>query len=88
MVDQILPDSPNTGPRIRAVPRFPIQITFRRGLADETPRVYGPYTVTSGHGATSVGRGRLMAISVASSDLDRSGDFGLVEYRYAPMGRR
>ena len=87
-VDQILPDFKwATYPGGSSAS---IQITFSvADWPDETPRVYGPYTVTSATEQLSVRfRGRLMAISVASSDLGSFWRLGLVKYRYAPMGRR
>ena len=88
IVDQVLPDFKWT--------IFPggtsaqIQMTFNVvDYPGDTPRVYGPYTVTSATDYISTRfRGRLMSITIQSSDLGSFWRLGSIKYRYAPAGRR
>jgi hypothetical protein len=55
----------------------------------DTPKVYGPYTVTSTTEFVPVRfRGRQMAIQVSSSDLGSFWRIGRIRYRFAPDGRQ
>jgi hypothetical protein len=55
----------------------------------DTPKVYGPYTVTSTTEFVPVRfRGRQMAIEVSSSDLGSFWRIGRIRYRFAPDGRQ
>lgn len=67
-----------------------VQLTFLvTNYPGDAPRSYGPYTVTQDTSFISVRfRGRLMAISVSSGDLDSFWRLGLIKYRYARAGRR
>lgn len=68
------------------------QVTFYFNLVDfpgDTPRVYGPYTVTQATDYISTRfRGRQMSITVQSSDLDSFWRIGRCRYRWSPVGRR
>jgi hypothetical protein len=88
-VDQVIPDFkwqtfPNAGSSAQ------IQLTFNVvNYPGDTPTVYGPYTVTQATEFISVRfRGRLMSITVMSSDIGSFWRLGSVKYRYAPAGRR
>ncbi len=66
-----------------------VQISFN--VADwptDTPTVYGPYVMTSTTEHIPVRfRGRLMSITVASSDVGSFWRLGRIKYRWAPAGR-
>lgn len=67
-----------------------IQITFNvANSPSETPTLYGPYTVTQETDFISVRfRGRLMSITIASTDVGSFWRIGSIKYRFAPSGRR
>lgn len=88
IVDQILPDfkwSTFTG-----TTSAQIQLTFNvTNYPGDAPTVFGPYTVTQATEYVSTRmRGRLMSITVSSSDLGSFWRLGSIKYRYAPAGRR
>ena len=66
-----------------------VQISFNvTNYPGDTPTVYGPYVMTSTTEYISVRfRGRLMSITVASSDLGSFWRLGKIKYRWAPAGR-
>lgn len=67
-----------------------VQITFYSAdYPGDTPRSYGPYTVTqSNQYITPRIRGRLMSMQVQSASNNVFWRLGRVRYRYAPAGRR
>ena len=87
-VDQIIPDfkwdvfTGGTSAQIR--------LTFNvSNFPGDTPISYGPYTVTNSTEYLSVRfRGRLMSVTVASSDLGSFWRIGSIKYRFNPSGRR
>lgn len=87
-VDQIIPDFKYT--------TFPggasanIQMTFNvSNFPGDTPISFGPFTVTQATQFISLRlRGRLMSITMSSSDLGSFWRIGSIKYRYAPAGRR
>lgn len=87
-VDQIMPDFKWT--------TYPggisaqIQLTFNiSNFPGDTPIPYGPYTVTRATEYLSVRfRGRLMSITVATSDIGSFYRLGSCKYRYSISGRR
>lgn len=87
-VDQILPDFkwgvyPGTGSASLVLTFYVVD------FPGETPRQYGPYTVTQATEYVTVRfRGRQMAIGVQSLDTGSFWRVGRVRYRYAPDGRR
>lgn len=88
IVDQVIPDfkwSTYTG-------TVSAQISMTFNVSDypgQTPRQYGPYVVSQATKYISTRfRGRLMSITVSSSDLDSFWRLGSCKYRYAPSGRR
>jgi hypothetical protein len=87
-VDQILPDF--KWGTFAGTPSATIQLTFNiTNYPGETPVSYGPYSVTQATQYLAVRfRGRLMSITVASSDLDSFWRIGSIKYRFAPAGRR
>ena len=87
-VDQILPDFKWTV--FTGGTSAQIQLTFNvTNFPGDTPIAYGPYTVTQATEYLPVRfRGRLMSITVASSDLGSFWRLGSCKYRYAPSGRR
>lgn len=87
-VDQVIPDF--KWGTFSGSPNAQIQITFNVvDFPGDTPRTYGPYTVTQAVQYISVRfRGRLMSVTVASADLDSFWRIGSIKYRYAPAGRR
>jgi hypothetical protein len=88
VVDQVLPDFKWT--------TFPggasaqIQMSFNVvNYASDTPNVYGPYTITSATKFISTRfRGRMMSVTVQSSDIGSFWRLGSIKYRYAAAGRR
>lgn len=87
-VDQILPDfkwTTYTGNTSAS-----IQMTFNvTNYPGDAPTTYGPYTVTQATEFISVRfRGRLMSITIASSDLNSFWRLGRIAYRYSTVGRR
>jgi hypothetical protein len=88
IVDQVLPDfkwSTFTGDASAQ-----IQLSFNViGYPNDTPITYGPYLVTSTTKFISTRfRGRMMSITVSSSDIGSFWRLGSCKYRYAPAGRR
>jgi len=88
VVDQIIPDfkwSTFTGSTSAQ-----ISLTFNVvNYPGDTPIQYGPYTVSQLTEYIFVRfRGRLMSITVQSSDLGSFWRLGSCKYRYAPAGRR
>lgn len=87
-VDQVYPDF--KWGTFSGSPSAQILLTFN--VADspgETPVHYGPYTVTQATDYVSTRfRGRLMSITIASSDLDSFWRIGSIKYRWATAGRR
>lgn len=67
-----------------------IQITFNVvNFPGDTPISYGPYLVTQATEYISTRfRGRMMSITVTSSDIGSFWRLGSCKYRYAPAGRR
>jgi hypothetical protein len=56
---------------------------------NDVPTTLGPYTVTVANTyITTRLRGRQVALTVQSADLDSFWRIGLIRYRYAPAGRR
>lgn len=87
-VDQLMPDfkwSTYTG-----TTSAQIQLTFNvSNFPGDTPIQYGPYTVTQATQYLAVRfRGRLMSVTVASSDLGSFWRLGSIKYRWRPAGRR
>lgn len=87
-VDQLMPDfkwSTYTG-----TASAQIQLTFNvSNFPGDTPIQYGPYTVTQATQYLAVRfRGRLMSVTVASSDLGSFWRLGSIKYRWRPAGRR
>jgi hypothetical protein len=66
-----------------------VQISFNvANWPTDTPTVYGPYTMTSTTEHIPVRfRGRLMSVTVTSSDLGSFWRLGRIKYRWAPAGR-
>lgn len=87
-VDQVLPDFKWS--LFSEVPSATIQISFNVvNYPGDTPNVYGPYTVTQATEYISTRfRGRLMSITVSSSDLGSFWRIGSMKYRYSAAGRR
>lgn len=87
-VDQVIPDFKWTV--YPGGTSASIQISFNvTNFPGDTPIVYGPYTVTSATEYISVRfRGRLMSITVLSSDLGSFWRLGSIKYRYSRTGRR
>lgn len=67
-----------------------IQLSFNiSNFPGDTPIVYGPYTITQAtEYLTVLFRGRLMSVTVTSSDLSSFWRIGSIKYRFAPSGRR
>ena len=67
-----------------------IQMTFNVvNYPGDTPTTYGPYTVTQATEFLSVRfRGRMMSITIASSDIGSFWRIGSIKFRYAQAGRR
>lgn len=88
VVDQILPDF--RWGTFAGSQTAQVKMTFN--LVDfpgDTPRTYGPYTVTQATQMLSVRmRGRQMSITCTSNDTGSFWRLGRVRYRYAPDGRR
>jgi hypothetical protein len=87
-VDQIIPDfkwSTFTG-----TTSAQIQLTFNVvNFPGDTPISYGPYVCTQATEFLSPRfRGRMMSITVTSSDIGSFWRIGSIKYRYAPAGRR
>ena len=87
-VDQVLPDF--KWGTFAGNPTAQIHLTFNiSNFPGDAPVSYGPYTVTQTTEILSVRfRGRLMSITVASSDLGSFWRLGSIKYRYSPAGRR
>jgi hypothetical protein len=87
-VDQIMPDF--KWGTFSGSPNAQIQLTFNlTNFPGDTPISYGPYTVTQATEYLNVRfRGRLMSITVSSSDLGSFWRIGSIKYRYNPSGRR
>jgi hypothetical protein len=66
-----------------------IQMTFNvTNFPGDTPRVYGPYTVTQATKfITTRFRGALVSVTISGDDLGSFSRLGYIRYRYAPMGR-
>lgn len=68
------------------------QVTFYFNVVDfpgDTPRIFGPYTVTQATKYISVRfRGRQVSITIQSSDLGSFWRLGRVRFRWSPTGRR
>lgn len=88
VVDQVIPDFKWT--TFTGGTSAQVQLTFNVvDYPGQTPRQYGPYTVMqSTKYITTRFRGRMMSITVASSDLGSWWRLGKCIYRYAPAGRR
>lgn len=86
-VDQILPDF--KWDTFGGSDSASIQITFSViKWPNDTPVVYGPYTMTSATKQLAVRiRGRQMSITVTSADLNSFWRIGRLRYRWAPAGR-
>lgn len=89
VVDQVIPDFKwNTFSGSATAAQ--VSLTFNvSNYPGETPIQYGPYVVSQATKYITVRfRGRLMSITVASSDLDSFWRLGSCKYRYAGAGRR
>ena len=88
IVDQIIPDF-KFG-TIGANPNATIQLTFNVvNYLGDTPRTYGPYSVTSTtEYITTRFRGRQMSVTAESNDLGSFWRIGHIRYRYSSDGRR
>ena len=88
-VDQVIPDF--KWETFTGTTSAQIQVTFNvSNFPGDTPTQYGPYTVTSTTEYISTRfRGRLMSVTVQSSDLGSFWRLGKILYRYNPsVGRR
>lgn len=87
MVNQIMPDFKWT--TFAGTGSAQIQLTFNvSDFPGDTPVQYGPYTVTQATEYLDVWfRGRLMSVTVQSSDLGSFWRMGSIKFRYAPSGR-
>ena len=87
-VDQILPDF--KWHLFDGSTSAQVQLTFNVvNFPGDTPISYGPYTVTQATEYLSVRfRGRLMSITIQTSDLGSFWRIGSIKYRFNPMGRR
>jgi hypothetical protein len=87
-VDQVRPDF-KYGPFGQSA-GAQIQMTFNMvDYPGDTPRVYGPYTVTQAtQFITTRMQGGLMSIDISGSDLGSFARLGYVRFRYSPQGRR
>ena len=87
-VDQVRPDF-KYGP-FGQTAGAQIQMTFNMvDYPGDTPRVYGPYTVTQAtQFITTRMQGGLMSIDISGSDLGSFARLGYVRFRYSPQGRR
>jgi hypothetical protein len=88
-VDQVIPNFkwqtfPNTGASAQ------IQISFNVfNYEGDTPRVYGPYTVTSATKFIPVRfRGRFMSVTISSQDIGSFWRLGSIKFRFSATGRR
>lgn len=89
IVDQVLPDfkwENYSGTSSPATVNISFNVVDWPGA---TPRVYGPYPVTQATKYISTRfRGRLMSITVTSTDLNSFWRLGSIKYRFAQAGRR
>lgn len=87
-VDQIMPDF--KWGTFAGSQTAQIQLTFNvTNFPGDTPRVYGPYTVTQATEYLNVRfRGRLMSVTISSNDTASFWRIGSIKFRYAPSGRR
>ncbi len=87
-VDQIYPDF--KWGTFAGAKTAQVQLSFNVvNYPEDTPTVFGPYTLTQASQYISVRfRGRMMSITVASNDLGSFYRLGKVRYRYAMDGRR
>lgn len=87
-VDQIIPDF--RWSTFAGGPSAQIQISFNVvNFPGDTPIVFGPYTITQATEFISVRfRGRLISVTVSSSDIGSFWRIGSCKYRYSPSGRR
>ena len=87
-VDQVLPDF--KWGTFAGSQNAQIQLTFNVvNFPGQTPRTYGPYTVTQ---ATTIlwvrFRGRQVSITISSSDLGSFWRIGKIRFRYSTQGRQ
>lgn len=87
-VDQVIPDF--KWGTFAGSQNAQIQLTFNVvNFPGQTPRTYGPYTITQ---ATTIlwvrFRGRQVSITVSSSDLGSFWRLGRVRFRYSTQGRQ
>lgn len=87
-VDYVIPDM--RWGKFNGAQTASIQITLYSVMfPGDTPRVYGPYTVTQGTDSINTRlRGRQMAVKVESNDIDSFWRLGRIKWRFAPDGRR
>ena len=87
-VDQIIPDFKWT--TFTGGTSAQIMMSFNvTNYPSDTPVVYGPFTVTQATEYISVRfRGRLMSVTVSSSDMGSFWRIGSIKYRYSGAGRR
>lgn len=87
-VDQVLPDF--KWGLFNGSQSASVQLTFNViDFPGDTPRTYGPYTMTSSTDKLSVRfRGRQASITITSSDLNSFFRLGRIRYRFAQDGRR
>lgn len=88
IIDQILPDF--KWALFSGGASAQVQMTFNVcNYPGDTPRTYGPYTVTQSTKFISTRfRGRLVSITITSSDLGSFWRIGSIKYRYNKAGRR
>lgn len=87
-VDYVIPDM--RWGKLNGAQTASLQITLYSVMyPGDTPRTYGPYTVTQGTDSINTRlRGRQMAIKVESNDIDSFWRLGRIKWRFAPDGRR
>lgn len=87
-VDQFLPDMKWGG--YGQSQNAQVQFTFNVvNFSGDTPRTYGPYTVSQASQFISTRfRGGLMSITASGSDLGSFARLGYCRYRWSPAGRR
>lgn len=86
-VDEILPDF--KWGLFNGSQTASVSITFNViNFMGDTPRTYGPYTMTNATNKLNVRiRGRQASVTVTSNDLNSFWRLGRVRYRFAPDGR-
>ena len=87
-IDQIMPDF--KWGTFSGSPNAQVSLTFNvSNFPGDTPTQYGPYTVNQQTEYLSVRfRGRLVSVTVQSSDLGSFWRIGSIKFRFQPSGRR